>query len=103
MTLTKKLLLLTIFLFSKFTLIQAQETKKIELNAFTSRIGQSTVYAYTIENPTFLVDFKTSYHYSKHIELKCTSFMEHDCNVDLFYDSSSKYLVLVEEIYGPNN
>ena len=75
-------------------------TKKIELNAFTSRIGQSTVYAYTIENPTFLVDFKTSYHYSKHIELKCTDFMEHYCNVDFFYDSSSKYLVLVEEIYS---
>ena len=32
MTLTKKLLLLTIFLFSKFTLIQAQETKKIKQN-----------------------------------------------------------------------
>jgi hypothetical protein len=74
-------------------------TKKIGMDNFkTNRIGQSIIYTFRTKNPSFLVDFKTSYHYNEIVSLNNNEFSDHYCNVDVFYDSKSKCLVLVEEI-----
>jgi len=79
-------------------------TKIFKLNDFkTNTISQSIVYSYSIENPSFLMDCATSYHYHYYKILNCNALNEHVLNVDLFYDKLSKCLVLVGEVHrgGP--
>jgi hypothetical protein len=79
-------------------------TKIFKFNDFkTNIIGQSIVYSYSTQNPSFLIDFATSYHYHYDKILNCNALNEHVLNVDLFYDKLSKCLVLVGEVHrdGP--
>ena len=79
-------------------------TKIFEIKDFkTNIISQSIVYSYSIEKPSFLIDFATSYHYHYDKILNCKALNEHVLNVDLFYDKLSRCLVLVGEIHidGP--
>lgn len=62
------------------------------------KIGKSIIYAYSVDNPNFLIDLKTSYHAQKQLSLECPNFIDHHCNVDLFYDSKQNIFVLSEEI-----
>lgn len=79
-------------------------TKKFEIKDFKKNIiSQSTVYSYSIEKPSFFIDFATSYHYHYDNYEKiydCNSLDGHVLSVDLFYDKLSKCLVLVGEIQG---
>ena len=79
-------------------------TKKFEIKDFKKNIiSQSTVYSYSIEKPSFFIDFATSYHYHYDNYEKiydCNSLDGHVLSVDLFYDKLSKCFVLVGKIQG---